>query len=93
MATTSRTSNVARAAASRMAGSAARRTDTSVDCGSAELIVDGTNDLTTRIMADIFARAMAGNVGHLECGGSIDSSSELGRRFLLHISRHDSLAG
>ena len=72
-----------------MAESANRRADASMDCGSAELIVD----FTAGAMADIFARTMAGNVGHLECGGSIDSSSELGRRFLLHISRHNSLAG
>ena len=93
MATTSRTSDVARSAASRMADSAARRTDTSVDCGSAELIVDGTNDLTTRIMADIFAGTVAGNMGDFECCGSTDGSSQFGRRLLLRISRHHSLAG
>ena len=93
MATAPRTSDVAGSAASRMAEPAARRADTSMDCGSAELIVDGTNDLTTRIMADIFARTVAGNMGDFECCGSTDGSSQFGRRLLLRLSRHHSLAG
>ena len=93
MATAPRTSDVAGSAASRMAEPAARRADTSMDCGSAELIVDGIIYFTTRAMADIFIRTMAGNVGHFECGGSTDGSSQFGRRLLLRLSRHHSLAG
>ena len=89
------TSSMARSAASCMAKPAARRAVAPVDSRSADPGMDGTAGSTAWTMARTSTTfgTVAGNMERVECGSTSSSSSQLGRRFLLRLSRNDSLAG